>query len=397
MEIEFDKEIDAILRRARTGRTVSATENSKFQIPDAGLNQDSASEHLDADEISAFAENALPEKTKSRYTAHFAYCDSCRKKLSNLISLNGEAEIEIVPVKETATILSTPPWYRRIFAFPNLAYTMGGLLILFGGIIGFIAVQNFNNSQVSEISQINEKAQINREAASENSIPSSEPNSTIVLDTNSTSAFSSNTMANSPAGSSMMNSNMSVAAKPNVSAVAAPKSELNNEGDLSAANKNSRVFSPDGQEQTRRNDDSLVAAAPAERRAEKQPPSSADKKLEMESKAKSDSSSIENQIAELPSNGRQSSELQKGRVLNAPMAKSKPSESTSAESATVRGKNFNRRNNVWYDAGYNDQPLTRVTRGTKQYKNLDKDLRGIAENLGGTVIIVWNGKAYRIQ
>ena len=46
MELEFDKEIDAILRKARS---------------DVGV---TASNHLDADMMAAFAENALPERAK---------------------------------------------------------------------------------------------------------------------------------------------------------------------------------------------------------------------------------------------------------------------------------------------------------------------------------------------
>ena len=385
MEIEYDKEIDILLRQARKGE-VASVGDSRFQV----LN--STSDHFDADEISAFAENALPEKAKARYIAHFADCDSCRKNLSNLISLNAETEGEFVPVEKIAAVPSAVSWYRRIFAFPNLAYTMGGLLAVFGGIIGFIAIQNFNDSRSSEISQISEKAQVSREMTAENKSPLNEPNSSGSANTNSATVYSSNTAANSSADSSMMNSNMSVAAKPNVSATLAPKDELSRENNLSAANK-SNGFSLNEQEQSRK--ESPIVSAPAEPQAAAPPP--ADKKTKPESRAQSDSSSNNDQVADLPLNGRQSGELQKNRVLDAPAAKSKPSESTNAESVTVRGKNFTRRNNVWFDTSYKDQPVVRITRGTKQYKNLDKDLRGIAENLGGTVVIVWKEKAYRIQ
>ena len=79
MELNFDKEMDALLRQAaRSGEFVSTNPQS----------------HLDADEISAFAENALPEKTRSVYIKHFADCDRCRTILSNTILLNAEAENE---------------------------------------------------------------------------------------------------------------------------------------------------------------------------------------------------------------------------------------------------------------------------------------------------------------
>ncbi len=64
MDFEFDKEMDALLRQAAQGET--ASENSRFKIQDSRLS------HLDADEISLFAENALPKKLRGNAVAHFA-------------------------------------------------------------------------------------------------------------------------------------------------------------------------------------------------------------------------------------------------------------------------------------------------------------------------------------
>ena len=69
MEFEFDKEIDVLLRQTARSETVFA-------------NTDANSNHLDADEISAFAENALPEKARQNYVLHLADCNRCRKNLS---------------------------------------------------------------------------------------------------------------------------------------------------------------------------------------------------------------------------------------------------------------------------------------------------------------------------
>ena len=51
----------------------------------------------------------------------------------------------------------------------------------------------------------------------------------------------------------------------------------------------------------------------------------------------------------------------------------------------------------WVDSEYRGQATTNISRGTNEYKKLDSGLRGIVENLGGTVVIVWKEKAYRIQ
>ena len=65
---------------------------------------------------------------------------------------------------------------------------------------------------------------------------------------------------------------------------------------------------------------------------------------------------------------------------------------------TAGGKSFERRDDgVWYDSSYRGQSTKKISRGSDRYKKLDGDLRSIANELGGTVVIVWKGTAYRIQ
>jgi hypothetical protein len=139
---EFDKEIDAILRRARDDSAAAAFDS-----------------HLDPDVISAFAENALPERSKQKYTAHLAECAKCRKILSNVIALNQEAAAETAfpvaaPARETASV----PWYRKLFVFPQVAYTMGALVVVFGGFLGFLVLQGLTDSQNSTVSYSTEQS-----------------------------------------------------------------------------------------------------------------------------------------------------------------------------------------------------------------------------------------------
>jgi hypothetical protein len=150
----FDKEIDALLRQTAKSETASANNNLKSEIrnPKSEI-------HLDADEISAFAENALPEKIKLKYTAHFADCDRCRTILSNIITLHSEAETIAASSVVSPLIVEakTLPWHRKLFAFPNLAYALGALVVLFGGFIAFNVVRNVNDATGSaDVSQISE-------------------------------------------------------------------------------------------------------------------------------------------------------------------------------------------------------------------------------------------------
>ena len=80
-----------------------------------------------------------------------------------------------------------------------------------------------------------------------------------------------------------------------------------------------------------------------------------------------------------------------------PKLSSPNSSGTTTETMNVSGKTFNRRNNVWIDSQYKGQSTTNITRGTDDYKKLDSDLRQTVERLGGTVVIVWKTRAYKIQ
>ena len=63
----------------------------------------------------------------------------------------------------------------------------------------------------------------------------------------------------------------------------------------------------------------------------------------------------------------------------------------------VSGKTFEFRQGAWYDTTYRGQGTINVRRHTNDYQKLDSGLRGIAESFFGTVVTIWNGKAYRIQ
>lgn len=133
MEFEFDKEIDAILR--------GVAKQPNFA--------NSPTEHLDADEISMFAENVLLGDARLKAMSHLADCQRCRIILTNVVKLNSEVEQEIVhtianPIIETKQL----SWFEKLFTVPNLAYTMGGLILVFAGIIGFSVLQNNKSDSI---------------------------------------------------------------------------------------------------------------------------------------------------------------------------------------------------------------------------------------------------------
>ena len=363
------------MRKARESEFAFLADNPQSAIRNSQL-------HLDADEISAFAENTLPETAKQFYMAHLADCDACRKKLSSLILLNAESEIGNVHAEEIVHISSAIPWYRKLFVFPNLAYTMGALVLVFSGIIGFTVLQNLNTSQNSEVSQSSERPNDTKETSSDGIAVLPETGSAdaanMASNTNKASVFSSNVTTNTVSNTVASNSNIKPNAptKPIVAPNATPQDKMPREDDLAVA-----------KDETKTQLDGVSAGSVSENREEV--------KKETERRAET-SDAVKS--APIPPKPAQPPVLDNKMKVDAPSTKArKNSLESKPETTNVGGKTFNRRNNVWYDAAYNGQSTTNITRGTSEYKKLDKDLRLIVENLGGTVVVVWKEKAYRIQ
>lgn len=382
MEQDFDKEIDAILRQARLGRGV--------------LVGDSPRQHLDADELAAFAENALPEKTKQLYTGHIADCDRCRKTLASVILLNSEAE----PASAStiaAPVETTVPWYRTLFVFPNIAYVMGSLVLLFSGFFAFSVLQESPSSVSSDVSQIDD------------SEPSASGPNLGVGDSNfPSSANNAESMANAmnSAANSMANlakSNANAASSPSNTSIASPAvtgrtlgsgggelgdrdKQLTPDGLVSGGSKPASALAPAPTVRSNDETDDLVLdSAPKDHLAEKK---------EMRELAKR--KTVGEDLPRIDSRGPAKSSGP-SRDMQSQFPNRAENSAEIAATRAVGGKKFQRKDGVWYDTAYRGQATTNVRRGTDEYRRLDSGLRVIVEGLDGVIVTVWKSKAYRIQ
>lgn len=364
MELNFDKEMDALLRRAaRSGEIASSN----------------AQNHLDADEISAFAENALPEKTRAVYVKHFAECDRCRTILSNTILLNRETASTVSA--EPETIKPKVPWYRKIFAVPNLAYAMGALVLLFGGFLGILVYQSSNSSQNAEISRISDNE------------PKMTPNASGGETFYNSNLMSSNTADTSTNFSANTSITMSNAAATNTNT--AVSTATTNTTTLAATPE---VLAREKRDDRMQTDEKNKTAAARSNIPEKKPEndSAADQTLAEENSAAKIAPAKPVQPAPTaPVAG--VSELQNNARAKKLSKEESENKSSSEPAREIGGKSFNRRDGVWYDANYRGQSTINIRRNTEAYRKLDKGLRIVAESLEGTVVVVWKEKAYRIQ
>ena len=377
MDFEFDKEIDFLLRQAAHSGTALAVENP-------------SSEHLDADEIAAFAENALPEKARQNYILHFADCEKCRRNLALAITLNHETPTEIVHAKElnlTAATAAKIPWYRKFFAVPTLAYALGALILLFAGFGIFTVLQrDSTNSQMSAVSE----RQIGGKGMSSDGDAATVENYSGSAMSNSAANTNAAISTNSAASLSVANANAMTARRE-------PNAVLNESaaGDKTLNKPTKTPVNP-----------SSFSAAPPPPASQIEELPLNGRKVENISPTDLNNAETQNRVTQNQSPTMPDTRNGQNAPMSAPQARTRQSDGAellkreqenSSETKISGGRKFIRSENIWTDAAYRGQTTTNITRGTDEYKKLDSGLRGIVENLGGTVIIVWKAKAYRIK
>src|SRR5687768_7103682 len=379
MELDFDKEIDALLRKARRDGPVYVG--------------DIASPHLDADELSAFGENAMPEKSRTLHMAHLADCDRCRKILSNLLVMNAEAAPAAASPSVGTTAVSTgQPWYRQLFLFPNLAYVMGSLVLIFGGFFAFSVIQD---------SSMGSEPMSSQQPASETTRggPNFQEEPLLAEDANHAPNTSANVAATG-IPSAAANTNAAISAESSPRNVGARENNFVLDGDSAA---------------------DVTAAAPPPVAVESRPAVKDDQERDDLAKLKTENKAVSPRtIQELPKNApmpkqfpdtssqsgpMRNNESQYNRQLenmDAARAKDKKRSLREEEAPTggrkvVGGRTFERKQGVWYDTSYQSRPTINIRRGSAEFSKLDGGLRSIANSLSGTIVVVWGAKAYRIQ
>ncbi len=380
MELEFDKEMDALLRGETGGRTITIGEF--------------AGGHPDADEIAAFLESALPAPARLSLVEHFADCNDCRGILSKAIVLNSDVPVANADIAAPA-IATAIPWYRRLLLFPNLAYVMGGLVVLFSGFIGLSLLELGSGDRQFELSR----------SAANTSPASREP--ALATDTASTSDAAnsaSNTMSNT---ATTANTNTGEAVVPvevlneRQPGTSGPGRSQNYEDSPNlralptqppsdTAQKEVVAKAEDDQRDEARTETDRLPQTAQERRAENERAAELPAPAAQAPVNTSGPFRTQQQQVQLPARGRTADAAK----LEAPPAKRA---SRSPESKQVGDKTFELRERVWYDTAYRGQRTTNVRRNTAEYSKLDVGLRQIAESFEGTVVTVWRGKAYRID
>lgn len=377
MKPETNNELDLLLRRL--GRSA----------PDLPADGD----HLDADELSSYAENALPAAARARYTEHLAECASCRKLVAQLSSSAG-----VVSAVETAKV--SPPsalrnFLANLFSPMVLRYAVPALGLIVVAVIGFTVLRR--NERSASVAKLN-APEHNATAVQPQQVESPAPG-----------VVASRGYGASPATPEPRRGEQSKETQPAPSATDSSAGKV-----IAQANEAAPVAQAE-------------APPPASTPAASQPAASD----ETQKRAKSEESKPEianRSVSALPVQGATTDSVKRREdrksdndfLTASPAAKTagtgsiaklqrdgadesadKEEKDKNAETRSVAGRRFRRERGVWVDTAYEAPRNTvNLTRGSEQYRALVADepaIKTIAEQLDGEIIVVWKGRAYRIQ
>jgi len=367
MRQETNNEIDLLLRRLsrRPGATAPA------------------GDHLDADELSSYAENALPAAARARYTDHLAECSRCRELVVQLSSAAG-----VVVAEEPSRVAAASglrKFLASLFTPMVLRYAVPALGLVVFAVIGLTVFRRGQLNSSPEMVATSRKA--DTPAVAQETKPA-EP----FFDKQDKSG------AVSPARESRRGQ---VEAEP-----PAP------------------VATPAANTPTHANKEASVAKAESTTVATAAPPPAAPKPAETTDEAKKREPEAQKQEeqsrAEATPLTERDRDFQAGRVAPAGVAATRRAAKTGAlaagenqnaqplrdkdradaETRTVEGRRFRKQGGVWVDTAYAGGAIVNLTRGSEQFRGLvadEPEIKKIADQLDGQIIVVWKGRPYRIR
>ena len=394
-----NNEIDSLLRKLA---------NRQGSVP-AELTQSISNElsatgaHLDADELSSYAEGALPASTRARYTSHLADCDDCRRIVTQL-SLAFGPQIKEPKGSHDAATSRWKQALMALFAPAVLRYAVPALTLLVVAVAFFgwrlQQRESFVASRQAEVSHDSKPTQANGDLAKGNSGFLDNAPSEGRLKTEQPQKSS----ATAPADKVGVKDQKSVEEQKSAETFATPSARAPavKERDVS---KNEAV--PVSQPSYAPEPASPPPPKAAVSTVAKAKPTVDDENTKLadasasrrESERSRSSGSGNVTTANAPPASKDDSRQKKGADIGAAVAGSRADEQT--ETRAVSGRHFQRRNGAWVDTAYKSSaPLTTVARGSEQYRALvadEPEIGVIAKELSGDVILVWKGRAYRIH
>jgi hypothetical protein len=413
-----DAQIDVLLRRY------------------AGQSQGTAAtEHLDADEINAFAEGSLPAAARSRYISHLVDCDNCRQIVSQLAISSGAL---IPTAAETTADVQGYTWWKRLSGFFSpltLRYAAFAMVLIAAAGVVFLVIRRPREPNLVAQTEQNERAPESVVKAPNDALPQ--------------------TTGQSGANENKQSSATSPAPTPSSDRIAGldqPKYEDRGASSLKPAKEADALSTPslaaskkaepgvtepvpsyappppgEGQRaQTESREEQKIGGVASASGPRKSAPADKFKMMDQEratvagkdnraaddnsrlaanqplasrrvvdEKAKGPRRDAENNVRNRNSNAVQNDATDTQGTVTTDRA---ASEEKPPETRSAGGRKFRRQGNTWIDTKFkSSMTLKSISRGSSDFSDLDSGLRSIAQQLGGEVIVVWKSKAYQIR
>ncbi len=373
MNEETKNEMDLLLRRL--GR------RDDTSVPNA--------DHLDADELSAYAENALPVAARTRYTAHLVECSRCRELMVQLSSAVG-----VIAATDIASVSKPSAWrtfLATLFTPMVLRYAAPALGLIVVAVIGFVVLRN--NSTAKYVTQVTQNDQRSTAPAAAPTDSQTYSYSTSARDASSPEPLNDKKATNkqspvpsAPNAPPVVSSVEADASKDKV-AQAKPEQQTAAANEPPPAPKTEPAATP---EERQKNAD--IEANKKEAREMPAPAPAAQRGV----RAEEEKDRNTHDFARAP----KAADRVSG-IASAGSVADLKRDDLSANTRSVAGRRFQKKGGVWIDTAYDSskESMT-VTRGSEGYRTLvadEPEIKTIADALDGEIIVVWKGHTYRIR
>ena len=441
MKEGLDREIDSLLRRRARGTAESRSWGEWTGDGSTGA-------HLDADELGAFAEGALPPSARGAVASHLADCDSCRgivvglargagagAEVKHAVAATGAAEPERTPAWRALIMSLFTPHVMR-FAAPVLALALVG-------VVSYVALRS-KSGGVTEMAKVaprqNTTSQSEPSAPAGSTATTANANTAGLVDQNTNAApREASAVVVQPsqprghggveaqpveAGKEKEDAQPTESAPPPppspVSVAAEGPAELSKAAPKTAPVEEGEVARTESRERSENRDKSARASEPADealsndaavqRRAqarvnEAQMPDGGTRNQKRADNNVSGNYGGGNAGVAAPpkeSDGARTGAVRRERSTRQAEKKAESDETGRVgDTRTAAGHRFRREGNAWVDVNYKtSMPSTGVRRGTEAFRALVADVPDVgrvAEAIDGEVIVVVGRRAYRIH
>ena len=448
MKEDFDREVDSLLRRRARG-------TAEFRSPGAGAGNGVDGAHLDADELGAFAEGALPAAARLAAVSHLADCERCRGVVVGLARVTGggaELKKQAVAIPASTEAARPSSWralVASLFAPRVMRFAVPLLALSLVGVVSYVALRSNSGGAMrvaTDAGRQNAASNERAAAPAASTTGTMNANSVGLTDQNADVAQGQSAAPSAPPAAPKGHGSAEgrpadadatgenerpVAAPPPPAPVAAategpaeiakaaprPAPVEESEGAKAdrekSENRDKSARSAENVDEVAVNDLSVQQQRRVanSRAGEVQMPDGGSRNQQKRSADNNASSGYgnvggaDNAAApkESPRNITRSESAGRGRAAK-PAPERKDSEDDDARSGETRsaaGHRFRREGNVWVDVNYKpSMSSTGVRRGTEPFRALVADVPEVgrvAEAVSGEVIVVVRGRAYRIR